>query len=339
MAKQFLRVSTKWTKLAEATDSSLFFLNVAGTTVQIQLTEEEVTGYSTFTHPHSVGGCISQLKAPKGTFVYARARTDDPLGEGVLVMDNQRVNLLDVDNYRADIDKLTVQILKLTQRTTATELADVNHHVEYILALRELGDVNTKLSIFGMTLQNQILKLNKRLFAAERLVREYQVKFGDLDFRIESINNDSVSGVTAALKASVGNVMTTVGNLVTRMNNIAPKVDALYASTTGGIKEALEPVQASISEIHTDFTDLNNALVKMSSENSVDEINTSFNQIISTVSDNMVGPIQALRNVLVDLAIVNEKNEIQDTELDNTLGADSTLIIEPSINSLLEMEQ
>ena len=337
MAKTFLRVGANWTLMAHADVSPLFFLNISGTSVQVQLTTEAVTGYSTFKHPFTVGGNICQLKAPLGTYHNARARADDPLKEGVLVMDSDRISLLEVENYRADIDRLNVELLKLTQRVTHTELADVNHHAEYILAMRELYDVNNRLSIFGMTLQNQILRLHKRLFAAERLVQKFRNDFGTLDAKVSAINNDSVSGVTAALRVSIANILTTVENLVTRMNIISPKVEALYASTTGGIKEALEPIQASIAEIHTDFTDLNNALVKMSSEKTASEIIENFNEVIGTVSDEMVGPIEALRDILVDLAIINEKNEAQDVDLENALSIDDPVIFEPTTDLLREV--
>lgn len=165
----------------------------------------------------------------------------------------------------------------------------------------------------------------------------FRDQFGVLDAKIELINSTSITGVTAQLRASIANILTTVDNLVARMNVLVPKVDSLYANTAGGIKEALEPIQASITELHTDFTDLNNALVKMSSEKTVEEIRTSFDEVISTVADDIVGPITALRDILVDLAIINEKNEAQDVDLESALNVNDPVVMEPSIDLLREV--
>ena len=337
MAKQFLRVGTQWTKIADPAAAPRFFMNISGNSIQIQFSKEEVDTFGSFTHPFTVGGLISQIKSAPTDYVYARAQSTSP--QGIVVTDTQRINLVDADNYRADIDALTLQVIKLTRRSVDTEITDVHQHIDYVLAMRELLDLNTKTSLFGTTLQNQTLMLNRRLFAAECLIQKFRNTFTELKCDIKSIQDDSVSGSLASLKVSVSNLVTTVTNLVNRFNALTPKVEALYTETTGGIEEAITPLQASVAALKNDFDELNNALVWLSSENTVAEIEAAFNVIIRQIPDNMYEPIEALRDILVKLALITDKNNSQDTEIEKRVDSTSTIIFDPSTSVLLELEK
>lgn len=338
MAKQFLRVTENWTELFSPREDDAFMLNVSGVTVQVHLTDSS-WNLSGDPKVFAIGGPISQLRAEKNQYVYARACSDIAGNEAIVVVDSSRINNAQQDDVQAELNNLSVQVMHLTERMTEEELKSVYNSLNYELFLRQFLNSNLRTQENLMTLQNQILQLNFRLYAAEQFIQQHRKEYNQLLFQIKDIaSSDGLTSQINKLAVEVNQVMSMANNINTKLNELIPRVDEAWGDFEDLLSTYVTPIETTLESLHVDFVALNNAMVKLGAQNSPEQIEETFKEILKDLSPDMVAPITALKNVLIDLSLAMQKNDEQDQALETRIDKSDTLIMASDSSILSNLE-
>ena len=321
MAKQYIRVGTEWAELFDPQTDPTYLLNASGTSIQFWFSQAKITDFTAIQHPFTVGGLISQAVAPAGSFIYAKALKESVIGDTVVVADDKKINTAEADDVREELDMLGVQVMRLSQRVSNEEIRMENHMLSYTLFLREFFDNAGSTQSSIISLSTQMMRLNMRIFAAERFIQAYRRQYNNLLFRIDDIETGgAINKKVDKMATELNTVMATSNNINAKLNDLIPRIEEAWSDYDQLVKEHVEPLKEEVKVLSTDFTSLNNAMVKFVSANTPEAIEREFLKLIASASDEMVGPITSLKNSLVELAIATRTNEEQSRQIEQILG-------------------
>lgn len=303
MSKTYYRVSNQWTKILEPSDKEHYILNSSGESVQIQLTDQATEDNVLDTsHPFTIGGLISQLHVPTNQYLYAKVVSDNA-DTAILTSGYEPISKDEQEEIKASINALGIELMKLSSRVTKGHIKDIHHTIDYKLFLREFlqtsYDTHTQLA----ALFKHVTGLNFRLFAAERFMRDFRQQFANLEMRLDEFGDfKKFKQKVENIDITLGSMVATVNNINQKLNDLIPKIEEGWQDYDALVKEHINPLKDKVDDLLNDFTDLNNAMSTFVEENSPMDIENAFTEFIKNVDYNMVRPITALKNFLVDLA-------------------------------------
>ena len=334
MAKHFLRLSNKWSELVTPTDEVLYLFNSSGSPVKVILSDkqEETSGLdSTKYRPFTIGGTIAQLHAPE-TYIYAKAMIPDS-SEIVVATSDTRIDVNDQEGIKDDIDRLTVEVMRLSNRVTSNQIDQhklIGHYRIFTSQMIYSHIWNSK-ALTRTT--KQILYLHKRLFAAETYIHQHRKDWINLQYRLEDILNvGDVAKRLDELSTQASRTAVEVSNLTTRLNELVPRIEEAWADYDQLVKEHITPLTEKVDDLHEDFIALNNAITRLAEKHTPEEIELVFDEIIKQTSEEMVAPLTGLKNFLVELSIASIDNRRQDVELATKVDYSDNLDLFPTVD-------
>lgn len=333
MSKLFLRVSSEWSKILDPQESDTFIVNITGTPIQFMYYKTAKTVLSTIKNHFTLGGTIGQARIPVSTYCYARACpliladgtykkgevTEEDGGitiepEGIVVTDTDPIDTVntDLDTLKEQIEYLTTSVMKLSNRVSKNKLSDIHHVVDYKRFLREFLRAEQRNHYQFSFLQSQILDLRLGLFSAEDLIMELKESVGTLANKSGSsleFDGDAEEYIES-LQASINNVFDKVALVSKQLTTLTDNYE--------GTVQDVEALKKELASLHTNFTSLNNSMVILASQYTVEALDKAFNSISPTVAEDIKGPLNAIKNVLarlIDLTDRYENNAVKKDEI------------------------
>lgn len=325
----YLRASKVWTAFYSHATAECFLANISGTPVKILISDTPITNFNTTQAvPFTLGGNIGQMHINAGEYVYAKASVEDE-SEAVVISSPERIAQESQAEMDEQFDALVVEVMKLSQKVTDARTDMIKHKFDYTLFVREMLENSMKNARNTTSLYTNILRLNRRLFAAESLIRALRKEY---DYSILCLGDlDEIATTTASvaqLKIDLGNVTSTVNNAVTRLNELEPKIADSWQRYVEQTTELIEPTQTELTAVHATMDELNNAITRLCSAHTAAEIQDAFTALLAVASDDMVAPITALKEMCMEIAANTALNESQKDQIDGKVGYDQTVIID-----------
>lgn len=336
--KHFLRVTNNWTKIAEPADNNNYFANISGTTIQCVLTDDEVSDPTTIDadelHPFTVGGTISQLGTQGVKWVYARADVG-ATGQAAIMVDTERMPVDDVNNIQEEVQSLAVEIMKLTKRVSTNRLDNIDHGIDYELFIRQFIDSTAEHHLQFTALHKHVATIWEELFLAEKYIQQHRSDYAvlkDLVDHIETRVPASGGGTINSaelqqLQDDVASVITTIGNCTRSLDDLKKQVQLNTADIGDITNSELPPIKSKVNELSDNLAALNNALVQMTVNYTVDDVNDTFSDLIVGVPASSIATVTAIRDFII--SIINNKTALSSISSgDEILTTNDTLLLD-----------
>ena len=227
----------------------------------------------------------------------------------------------------AQVSNLLSQVTNLMNRMdtaeeTGTELA----------LLRQTFLDNAQQNHYSLShLQSQILSLRMRLFSAEGIVVRLLEQQANVEVILDGFDlTEPIGDKLTDMSVTLGQLSTQVANLLSQVLTLTNKVENIESGTGGVIppQEFIE-VQKDLSELHTKFTTLNNSIVTVASESTVDEVNDAYDALAGTVDPTILPVITTVKDTVVQL--------IENTDVcDKAVTTDSQLILDGELTDMID---
>lgn len=329
VAKQFLRVSNKWTEILTPTEHNTFLFNSSGYPIKVHISDKAVddpsidSRYTTFT----MGGTIAQMCIDKANYAYAKASIDDGK-EAIVVASGQRIDQENQDAITTAIDNLSTQLMHLSNRVTNNQIDQLHFLGQNAIFVRQMLNSHTWMTKSFAVVNNQVLNLHNRLYAAERFVDEYRRKWISMEERVEEVLQlKGLAENIVKLENQIYETATTVNNINGTLNDLIPRVEEAWADYDKLVKEFINPLAEEVDILHQDFISLNNGITHLTDEHTPEEIEDTFQEIIRSVNSSMVPPLTGLKNALVELCLASQDNERQDASLSTKVDYSDQLLM------------
>lgn len=227
----------------------------------------------------------------------------------------------------AQVSNLLSQITNLMNRMDAAEETGTE-----LALLRQTFLDNAQQNHYSLShLQSQILSLRMRLFSAEGIVVRLLEQQANVEVILEGFDlTEPIGDKLTNMSVTLGQLSTQVANLLSQVLTLTNKVENLESGTGGVIppQEFIE-VQKDLSELHTKFTTLNNSIVTVASESTVDEVNDAYDELANTVDPTILPVITTVKDTVVQL--------IENTEVcDKAVTTDSQLILDGELTDMID---
>ena len=314
--KYYLRVANSWMKLFSPSGNSRYIANASGLTIRVLIKDDDIdttTIVDDNEHYFTVGGAIGQITADNTKYIYARAVVDNPLEQGTIVTDTENITSDDITGIRDEIEFLTVQMMKLSKRVTIEEMKTINHGVDYELFIRQFLDTTSQHHIQFSAIHKHIATIWEELLLAERFIQNHRVEYATLREMIDNIRNSNDANLRAeieGIKADIINILNNYANVVDGLNGLRDDLAITDQKYDNLLNDEIAPVKNRLTELMNNFAALNNALVLLTTNHTVDEIENIFNDFITTVPSDMVQPITAIKNDIISIINGSGSNDI-----------------------------
>ena len=227
----------------------------------------------------------------------------------------------------AQVSNLLSQITNLMNRMDAAEETGTE-----LALLRQTFLDNAQQNHYSLShLQSQILSLRMRLFSAEGIVVRLLEQQANVEVILEGFDlTEPIGDKLTDMSVTLGQLSTQVANLLSQVLTLTNKVENIESGTGGVIppQEFIE-VQKDLSELHTKFTTLNNSIVTVASESTVDEVNDAYDTLAGTVDPTILPVITTVKDTVVQL--------IENTEVcDKAVTTDSQLILDGELTDMID---
>lgn len=333
MSKLFLRVSSQWSKILDPQEADTFLVNITGTPIQFMFYETERKALSTIKDHFTLGGTIGQARIPLSMYCYARAcpriladgsykdeeiiagdgSTIEP--EGVVVTDTEYIDTVnnDLDSLRDQVDYLTTHVMRLSNRVSKNKVHNIYHELDYKLFLRQFLRAEQRTHYQLSFLQSQILDLRLGLFSAEDLIL-------DLKEHVNTLANTNSGSIEFDGDAEdyIKKLQASLNDVFDKVALVSKQLTTLTENYEGTVTD-VEALKKELATLHTNFTTLNNSLVVLASQYTVDALDKAFKSISPNVSDAIKGPLSAIKNVLERLITLTDKYETNAVKKDEIL--------------------
>lgn len=341
MAKELLRVSNQWIELVTPEAGSKYFFNSSGYPVKFILSDTaqdpESLDYSKL-KPFTVGGSISQFHV-SSKYTYAKAVVEDN-NQVVVAVDSNKIDVLDQDQLRTDLDALTLAVMKLTNDTGLEQLAQLKLNSHFRLFIAQMLRTHTWISNMFSVYAQHTLKLHKRLFAAETYIAQHRKDWANLQIQIaDLLEIDDLAGDLEDVQNKISQITAEVSGLTTRLNELVPRVEEAWADYDALVKEFINPLADQVDVLQQNFLSLNNTITKLTNEHTPEEIEEAFEEIIRHVNSEMVLPLTGLKNFLVELCIATQDNARQDIQIAGKVDYTDTVVVTPSSDMIASLAE
>ena len=227
----------------------------------------------------------------------------------------------------AQVSNLLSQVTNLMNRMDAAEETGTE-----LALLRQTFLDNAQQNHYSLShLQSQILSLRMRLFSAEGIVVRLLEQQANVEVILDGFDlTEPIGDKLTDMSVTLGQLSTQVANLLSQVLTLTNKVESIESGTGGVIppQEFIE-VQKDLSELHTKFTTLNNSIVTVASESTVDEVNDAYDTLAGTVDPTILPVITTVKDTVVQL--------IENTEVcDKAVTTDSQLILDGELTDMID---
>ena len=227
----------------------------------------------------------------------------------------------------AQVSNLLSQVTNLMNRMDAAEETGTE-----LALLRQTFLDNAQQNHYSLShLQSQILSLRMRLFSAEGIVVRLLEQQANVEVILDGFDlTEPIGDKLTDMSVTLGQLSTQVANLLSQVLTLTNKVENIESGTGGVIppQEFIE-VQKDLSELHTKFTTLNNSIVTVASESTVDEVNDAYDELANTVDPTILPVITTVKDTVVQL--------IENTEVcDKAVTTDSQLILDGELTDMID---
>lgn len=344
MSKLYLRVSSEWSKILDPQETDTFLVNITGTPIQFMFYKTERKATSTISDHFTLGGTIGQARIPLSMYCYARAcpriladgtyKEEDIIAddgstiepEGIVVTDTDYIDTVnnDLDSLRDQVDYLTANVMRLSNKVSNNKIRNIYHELDYKRFLREFLRAEQRSHYQFSFLQSQILDLRLGLFSAEDLIL-------DLKEHVNTLSNIGGGSIEFDGDAEeyIKKLQASLNDVFDKIALVSKQLTTLTDNYEGTVAD-VEALKKELATLHTNFTTLNNSMVVLASQYTVDALNKAFSTISPTLSDAVKGPLTAIKNVLERLIELSDKYE------NNAVKKDEILILNGE-SSLMEV--
>lgn len=297
-------VTKDWTKLFDPKNQHMYLYNGTGITVRIVTTDKELHLDTLNQSKYfTLGGSIGQYHVSPNKYVYASLADSKSDAEAVIIGSDSLLSSSEQSELKEHIVALGVEVMHLSNRVTTGQVSQRRHLTDYELMIREFLDSTKNIQTNVADLYYHIFRLSNRLLTVERYVFEHRSSIASLASKLAILGDvNKLKMKIDTLDMDLGAVSNTVTNINNKLNDLIPKVEEGWQDFNELITEHIDPLKEQVEDLNFDFRDLNNAMVELVSAHTPTEIENAFVQFIKHVDDDMVDPITALKNFLVDLA-------------------------------------
>lgn len=305
--KYYLRVANSWLQLFAPSGNKRYIANTSGLTIRILLSDTERDTSSIQDeneHYFTVGGSTGQLVGDSTKYIYARAVTDDPVQQGTVVTDTESINDDDLGNIRESIEFLTTQLIRLSERVTSEEMKTIDHGVDYEIFVRQFLDTTAQHHIQFSAIHKHIATIWEELLLAEKFIQRHRTEYATIREMIDNIRNGDNASLRAEvelLKIDVTNILGNYANVVENINDLQDELATTNQKYDNILTDEISPLRRKLTELMNNLAALNNAIVVMTTDHSISEINDIFSDYIATVPESMVAPVTAIKNDIISI--------------------------------------
>ena len=287
--KYYLRVANSWLQLFAPSGNKRYIANTSGLTIRILLSDTERDTSSIQDeneHYFTVGGSTGQIVGDSTKYIYAKAVTDNPVQQGTVVTDTESISDDDLGNIRESIEFLTTQLIKLSERVTSEELTTAQHHIQF------------------SAIHKHIATIWEELLLAEKFIQRHRTEYATIREMIDNIRNGDNASLRAEvelLKIDVTNILGNYANVVENINDLQDELATTNQKYDNILTDEISPLRRKLTELMNNLAALNNAIVVMTTDHSISEINDIFSDYIATVPESMVAPVTAIKNDIISI--------------------------------------
>lgn len=341
MAKELLRVSDQWIELVTPDAGRKYFFNTSGRPVKFILSEtsQDTTklDYSNLM-PFTVGGSIAQFHVDN-KYAYAKAMVENN-EQVIITVDDTRIDILDQEQLRNDLNELTVAVMKLTNTTGKERVEQLKLNSHFRLFITQMLHSHVWISDMFAVYAQHTLKLHKRLFAAETYIAQHRKEWANLQFKLEDLLEvDDLAGKLEEVQTKLAQTTAEVSGLTNRLNELVPRVEEAWADYDELVKEFINPLAEQVETLQQNFLSLNNTITRLTNEHTPEEIEEAFNEIIRHVNAEMVLPLTGLKNFLVELCIATQDNNRQDEQIAGKVDYKDTVVLSSSADIIEALDK
>ena len=298
--------------LAQVSDLMERMLGAEETGVELEILKKKFLETSQEDH-HSISHLQSQILSMKMSLYQAQSALTDLRSW----MANKDETLHGFSASEPLFNKL--QSITVTLGHTSTQVSNLLSQITNLMErMDDAEETGTELAVLRETflntsqenhysishLQSQILSLKMRLYSAEGIVLRVVEQQANVEEILAGFDlNEPIGDKVNEMTVTLGQLSTQVANLLSQVLSLTSKVEQLESGGgTGAIppQEFLE-VQQNLSDLHTKFTTLNNSIVTIAGETTVDEVNTAYDDLVSTVDPTILPVITTVKDTLIQL--------------------------------------
>ena len=258
--KHMLTVTNTWAKVASPSEDPSYMYNFSGTAVQVYLSDTEVDDPTSITDEYFViGGNISQLRADKSKYVYAKANIGDNEIAPVMV-DSVIMPVTDVDQVVEELNGLSGELAALTLRVTNNELWKAQHEADHTVFNRQYLQTIALLQAADKENADNYKDLLARLIVAENLLNNVDGRVTTLETTTIPTLRDKLEETAATLQENISALTSLTLQIMSRLVT-AEEWIANHEGEYKILKQAVDNIQETI-ETGT-LGDLSNLVTKV----------------------------------------------------------------------------
>ncbi len=301
---QYLRIGNTWTKVIEKGPKPAFVANTTGTPIEFYLSEEEVPSGDPAVVDAKVyvaGGSIGQVCVDK-KFMYARAIVKNPDKLVTIVVGTTPIGDTDVAEQASLLDKLILEVMRLTQRVNENEVAEAERAFDYYKFLRFVVDSHNTNQSLITTLSTRIADLYFKVFAVEKFFGENIMQLFTINTRLDALEKRVHTIGPEGLAGKLNDALQQILELQKKFEIIDPI-----------IKDAQELAQSAIRPVKDGLEALNNTLTIIATRHTENEVLKARDELIKQYANTIPEAVPVIRSLATML--VNLSHKLDGTRL------------------------
>lgn len=329
MARQYLRMTTSWTKIFNKDDPRTHIANLSGFPIKIKFTDTNQIP-TTDTESFTLGGLISNIVTIPTKYVYARATsTTSELGETILITDSDKaISGTDISQIQQNLDRFYVEVMKLSTRVTENEIAHIGAHEKYYLFLRKFLNNQNEVQRWLAAANKNIATLQLHMFLAEQWITTHRKDFRDFKYQVEHTAITNYDKKIEDIANRINSVSTVASNVATKLEEYIPRIEEAWGDYNSLVEKEIKPMQEDLEALHTEFVALNNGIVQIGTTHTPEEIDEIFTSLMTRMPANVQAVFTTLKNLIRAVAV-------NTSDIAETIRRDDLIILDPD-EELLE---
>lgn len=337
MSKHNLKLGKKWTLISPPGKEDTYLTNPTGTPILAIDLQTNSPSSIKDEEAFTIGGMISQFHADKSRYVFAKALVDGTT-EIIVHVNNRPMDSTDSFDNKAAIDKIGIQVMELARRVTDNSLELISHRVKYIDLLRKFITTSYIQETTNAKLAEAIASANKRFISSQILYFKHRKEFLKLKYTVGGQDGQSnVWDVVNNMNTQLQSAIRSIVNINEILKDLIPQVEDGALDIEKLIRQHINPLKKDLKDLNDEFTVLNNALVQMSDDNTVEDINKTFEELLLTAPFDLVPVLEAIKNILIEIKTNSNESVDLSEELKKKVNKTDSIFLTTDIDSFSDL--
>lgn len=325
---EYIRVPLTITNVYTAVDRDMYVSNMSTIPVNFIVTEpalvDSVQEKDLFA---SLGGSAGMVYIPHGKCLVATSISEDT--EALIIISDSK-SIVDSENREA-LDELITQVIRLSDRVSKNELDILDRKINYLVFLGKFEDTMLITHTSITKIINTIFEIQAKLIDFDRYVYHHSTKASIMEYDIARLKATGLNADTLQdLKLDMSSLRVALENVTRQVNQVLPDITDNIVNIKEVMDKHVTPMKTQLTKLNDDFTYINDAFVRLSTMDTLEELEAEYMDLIKTVPADMDGPLTEVKNMLVDIMLNKDKNVEQDTALETKIDYEDSVIMDPN---------